>query len=448
MAIEEVKDIAEKARTSKIANNAIDIYKAGKFTDVPPCTFPEILKAFGDLLAFTDFDVVKIILAAVIANRLRGDPVWLFVVGPSASGKTEFINALDKLPGTYLLSLVSPSTFLSGKAGRQEASLLKRLPREFIFLQKDFTSILNLRSENKNEILSQLREIFDGKFVKETGEGNTKAWEGKAGFITGVTLEIENNIMLSTKFGDRFLYYRLPAIDEKAAMTKVSDVLFQADELRTQIQKAVCGYLQTIDYARTSFIYQPHFLTGLQNVMQFLIRARGSVTRDNYGNKEVIGVSLPEGPMRFYKEILQLGNGLMAMSGTELTEADYLLLTKTAFDAIPSIRMKILDELYSYSDLVTTRALAQRVLLPTATVRRILEDLEYHHLAQRMAEKKGNPDQWSMPEDIKKMMAYRYASSGLQAAKDLPPSDTEQNDAADLVNKPDGWMADVVPPPL
>jgi hypothetical protein len=40
--------------------------------------------------------VVEVLLAAVVANRLEGDPFWLFLVNPPSGVKTELINTLPR----------------------------------------------------------------------------------------------------------------------------------------------------------------------------------------------------------------------------------------------------------------------------------------------------------------------------------------------------------------
>ena len=422
------------SKNTNLPLNGIDIHKEGKLLDAPSCTLNDVINAFKKLLVFDDFSVIKIILATIIANRIKVDPVWLFLIGPSSSGKTEFINSLDKVPGTYMLSIVTP--FLSGlRAGKgKEASLLKRLPKEFIFLQKDFTSILNMRAENRYEILAQLREIFDGKFVKETGEGTSRSWEGKAGFITGVTPEIENTIMTSTKFGDRFLYYRLPPIDEIAAMQRVSEIFLSSDNLRKDIQTKVCGYINHIIIPDTLPTLDNTTIKNLQQILQFTVKARGGVSRDNYGSKEVLSISPPEGPTRFYKEILSVAQAFLIMNNGPVTTRDMALLSRLAFCSIPSIRLSLINELYKYNDHITTKELAKAIKLPTNATRRIAEELECHGIIAR-GDRKSNADHWFMSEDIKKQVAFQFdAIAGVQEKKIKPPVETEIPEPGGLDN--------------
>ena len=59
-------------------------------------------------------------------------------------------------------------TLASGKEvedGKPDPSLLARLHDGYVLL-KDFTSVLSMRHESRQVVLAQLREVYDGRFVK------------------------------------------------------------------------------------------------------------------------------------------------------------------------------------------------------------------------------------------------------------------------------------------
>jgi len=79
----------------------------------------DVHDAFGRWLEFPDlnsrsFEHLDLTLAVVVANRMDGDPVWLFLVAPPSGGKTEVINSLKDVPDVYPLSSLTPQTFASG----------------------------------------------------------------------------------------------------------------------------------------------------------------------------------------------------------------------------------------------------------------------------------------------------------------------------------------------
>ena len=68
--------------------------------------------------------------------------------------------------------------------GRLKAKLA-RLKDEILVL-KDFTTVLQRHREERQKILAQLREIYDGRFDKVWGTGRELHWRGRLGFLAGV----------------------------------------------------------------------------------------------------------------------------------------------------------------------------------------------------------------------------------------------------------------------
>src|SRR5206468_10944077 len=94
----------------------------GAMTAAPPlpdhdpraAALAPLTKAFQARLHLPDLGALHATLGAVAANRMRGDPVWLLLVGPPSSGKTELIGSLAKLPGVHWAALLTEAALLSG----------------------------------------------------------------------------------------------------------------------------------------------------------------------------------------------------------------------------------------------------------------------------------------------------------------------------------------------
>src|SRR4030095_14726 len=73
-------------------------------------------------------------LATVVGNLVGGDPLWLLVVNPASSGKTEFVQMCQRLDWCAWLAEITENTLLSGlqrddagvRRGGREHSLLHR----------------------------------------------------------------------------------------------------------------------------------------------------------------------------------------------------------------------------------------------------------------------------------------------------------------------------------
>ena len=191
--------------------------------------------------------VIKILLASVVANRLKGDPFWLFLVNPASGVKTELIRALNDVGDIYPLSNLTPQTFASGfEAKKNEPSLLLRLDRHILTL-KDFTTVLTMHRDKRGEILAQLREIYDGHYRKEFGNGKIVDWTGHLGLIAGVTQVIDTYSSVAQIMGERFICYRVKSEAGAAVAQRAVSNQGQEHEMRQALRGAVAGFLDTID---------------------------------------------------------------------------------------------------------------------------------------------------------------------------------------------------------
>src|SRR3954465_9557591 len=104
-----------------------------------------------------DLKAVEVAITVAASHYLsKSDPVWLFVVGPSSSGKTSIIiNALRDLDSAHILGDLTAKTFISNH-GNRACGILNQI-NSGLFLFKDFTTLLNKREDERAEIMAQLR---------------------------------------------------------------------------------------------------------------------------------------------------------------------------------------------------------------------------------------------------------------------------------------------------
>jgi FaeA-like protein len=358
-----------------------------------PWTLDDVKRVVRHYLLLPDRGlVVEILLAAVVANRMNGDPFWLFLVNPPSGVKTELIRSLNGIEDVYPLSNLTPQTFASGfESKKTEPSLLLRLDRHILTL-KDFTTVLAMHREKRGEILAQLREIYDGHYRKEFGNGKVVDWTGKIGLIAGVTQVIDAYSSVSQVLGERFLSYRVKSESGAAVAQRAVENQGKEQEMRQALRGAMAGFLGSIHVRDDVGLSHP-MRTKIAHLATFCATARSEVVRDWRG--EISYIPEPEGPARLAKQLAQFGRALALIRGNaEVSEVDYVVLYRLAEDTLPRHKLTTLAVLIDAEKTLKTSEVGCQTGYPTDTVRRYLQDLAAMKLVQRMPGGEGKADLW------------------------------------------------------
>lgn len=384
----------------------------------PEVTFNDVQAAYDDALLLEDRNYVRIMAATVIANQLEGPPVWLMFVAPPSGGKTAALLTLDELeflPGkkvTFFISDLTENTFASGfKTSGGDASLLSKVPYGGLLIFKDFTSILTKRHEARDAIMGQMREIFDRKFDKSTGNNMDTAWRGKLGALAGVTTAVHEYMSEMSVMGDRFVMYSplQPNRRELLEFMMATNLEGESQEKKLTRAKAVMHtYLRRcIKFVKGARLYMSEDdRNHLMDVADFATKVRSGVIVDERRG-HVKFVPEPEMPTRLIEQLLSIGKVLSLMhevdgKDPELTNGDMSMLYKVAFDSIPVKRRWALRELATYTQGATTAGLATKIGYETEVVKEWLAQLNALGICRRL--KGGGADTWLLNEEYRKIM--------------------------------------------
>jgi hypothetical protein len=397
---EGVKDVSDWLRAGGTKEKLLKLVaQAPEWRPAPTVSYEELRATFERWLYLPDDTPLRFILCAVIANRLPGDPFWAFLVAPSGSAKTELLNAITGLDFVKPLDMITTNTFLSGKQRKDpNASLLLRVPNGTIFVMRDFTSVLEMHTERRAEIFAQLRKIYDGHLTKYTGEGGESAelhWEGKVGLIAGVTPAIEGYRAFANTLGERFLYYYLPVSDRNEAAQRALSNRESLQAMRKELRQAVKGFLESLNIP--DHVELPQAMQAwIVHVADFVSVARTGVSRDHYSStRDILDLPDPEVPTRLAQQLGALACAHSVLCGRAcVTQDDLDLVAQTALACIPTRRRLIIKTLVEAQAAMETSAIAEKLNLPTATVRRDLEDLTALKLAKRTKAGSGQADLW------------------------------------------------------
>jgi hypothetical protein len=400
-------------------------------------TVDDLLGAYRQSWFLPDAGPVEVVLATVVANRMRGTAVWALLVGPPGSGKTEALRLLDRdglaprdphrrtLSDVHFASTFTEAGLLSASPSRDSQAsggLLVELGAHGLIVFKDLTTMLGKVGNRDHSSLDLLREVHDGSFVRRSGSrgGQTFVWRGKAGALGAVTEEIDRHHNLVAAMGPRFLYYRMPRLDadQRLAQGRAAlDAVGHEDQVRADLTRMTARLLDSLDIPA-----QPPTL-GVETRERLLLaadiaaQARSAVARDS-ATGQIEAVDDPEATSRMLAT-LDLIHGALVLLTRDKAEA-WRVTAKLTWDSIPKPRRLVLDALWDQPPTVLPRTglVADAIGLPTGPTRRALEDLAAHKLVTRHSQDHGD-HQWRLTQSCR----HRLDTIGYQPLRpDLAPA--------------------------
>jgi hypothetical protein len=355
-----------------------------------PATLLDVKEVFKKWLYFDEDDeVIDVYLAACIDRKLKGDPFWLFLISASGGTKTEIVRS-NRTELAYTLDSLSSHSLVSGKLKRDEEGnqipIMGILPEidGKVLIIKDFTLILKKRPEERDEIFSQLRCLYDGYIECAFGTMDKPvSIKAKIGLIAAVTPAIDQYSNLYVQLGERFLKIRHNPDKEKAT-AKAMENLGQETEMREELELIIQRFLlpfttpqpdskepivKPVSKEQLSEIQKMAMATAVLRTPVSMRIWRGEVS-------DIIPVSV-EYPTRLSKQLLKAAYALSIVRGkTEVTTAEIDTVRRLARDTGYPNRIKIIQAMeltYEYK----TREVSERTKIPLSTCWRELKELEY-----------------------------------------------------------------------
>jgi len=336
----------------------------------------KVYNLFKKWLHLPDTTVLDVIFGTVIANRLPGDPLWLFLVAPPGGTKTEILMTLSDAPKIYTTSSLTPHALVSGASSvAGDPSLIPKL-KDKVLVIKDFTTILNMNQTHRDEIFGILRDAYDGKTEKVFGNNVVRSYDSKFGIIAAVTPIIEQYTEEHASLGERFLRYYMPIVKNphdiiRRAMSNVT----QEDKMRKELKEISTKVLST--HFDVIPEIPPEIAEKIMYLAQWTSLMRGTITRDKY-TKEVTHRPFTEVGTRLAKQFCKLVIGIAMFHRAKKVQLEYYeIIRDVALATVPSKLEDItrrmfkqgLDRVYNLEYLIN------KVGLPSMTIRRAMENL-------------------------------------------------------------------------
>lgn len=373
--------------------------------------FKKIIKRW---LYIEDDEVLDIVLAGIISEKIDGDPLWLFLIAPSGGSKTELLRSFN---GDYAfhLSDMTSKTLISGLMvgeGKKRTKVKDLLPMldGKVLIFKDFTTILEKGREERNEIIAQFREAYDGSFAKKVGTVDyTIRYNSRFGLVAGVTPVIDRHWKVMQQLGERFLKVRWREDGDK--VTKRARENGGSEKImRKELIENSNKFISNLNLKDIPQFDDEKFGDFVSLIAKFIAYGRTPISIQE-GSSDFYHdyIPTPEMPTRLVKQLLKLAKCLAVIRNKpDVTQEEIKTLIRVARDTIPPDREAILEAIHTFENETLygcPRARLCRILkLPETSIRRIIEQLRILDLVEEKTV--SDSDRFSQP------MLY-YKLSGL-----------------------------------
>jgi hypothetical protein len=372
-----------------------------------PGPITQTMAVFRKWLLLKDATPIYALLGAVAANYLPGDPVWLGIIAPPSSAKTEILNSISRLPNIHAVATVTEGGLLSGVPKKEHSQgskggLLREIGEFGIIACKDFGSVISMPNETRARVLAALRELYDGAWTRHLGTdgGRTLHWEGKLGFVFAVTGAIDSHHGIIGSLGDRWLMSRLEPVKKGQLAVALQHDGPTAKKMRDELAAAVTQLFAGRNSNPPQLSESDPEFRDIDNAVSLMVRLRGVVERDRH-TREIEMVPGTEGTARPGLALVRIFAGLQSLGVDRPTALK--VVQRVALDSVPPIRRRAYDMVCKYDPAVNkqrkdgaadTGDIAVELGLPTNTTRRALEDLTAHGLIRRHDRGEGLSHLW------------------------------------------------------
>lgn len=367
-------------------------FKAGKWKELRD----HLEKWFYGL----DYQALEAILSIGHAHTMLGEeqkPTWIFVPGRPGSGKTEVVSKAIRagFGNVQIADTLTDKTLLSGYQPRdshgrpkqpkkgaaadknKSYSMLSRMGRNPILVFPDFTTLLGQNPQQVEAIAAQLRRIWDGEYVRDTGANDDQlGWLGTLTVIALCTNEIERKWSHMTGVGERFMFVRWTSgdgsvkSDHDVSTASVKNARY-AKEINSKTAQLVKQF---------TAVSHPHpKLPNIEDTdliawAQVAAWSRVFVER-NW--KEITDVHDQELPTRIAMGLSRIAEAHASLFYHETVEdSDLVIARRMAMDTIPDARRRVIDAMPDPPAEVTSSDLVKLTKLYPFVVNKTLDDLE------------------------------------------------------------------------
>lgn len=232
-------------------------------------------------------DAMKISLAVAYSIRMGGDPIWLYLIGVPGAGKSLILESMLGSHWCVYRTSVTCKSFLSGFRGDgDDNGLLNVIPGRCLVV-KDYSNVISLPQAAQDELVSMLRDAFDGKVIRNYGNHVHREYpppdsdrpDCRFSFVAGVTKEI--HVHATSGLGERFLKFDIPHAgrDDIAAIRAALDDKWDSHKQALFRAASISAFLsREVDVTKPPTLPK-WYMTRLEALIQIVGLARTKVSR-------------------------------------------------------------------------------------------------------------------------------------------------------------------------
>ncbi len=357
--------------------------------------FEKVYKLIDEQYVGMDHQLFRLAWAAV-HGHLLGFKSWLLLVAPPSTGNTEgVLESISCLQEVKIIDGLTENTLISGMYKAKTPGVLEKAPfggketkdgdktiysgGDGILVFKDFSTVLSMKRDNRGELFSQLRRIYDGQLADNWGTGESKLWSGRVSVIAASTPAIDNFPTFEQELGARFLRIRGARVGRESACKAI-------ENLGTESKfHAKLHHLMEPIFAkalRGNISIKEKQINQLSGLAELVAVGRGVVV---IKDDEVVRTPDPEGPGRVAKELATLAKALAALEGRRVvTEKDVIDVCRVALDTLPQNRCKLL----------LAAVAPENISLSSTDIPRRARERAYDQLRTEVAQQRKSIEAW------------------------------------------------------
>lgn len=348
-----------------------------------------VIKEYRKWLELPRIQPIDVMYGSVFANRLSGDPLWLFLVGPPGCGKTEQLMTLNEAPLIMTTTSLTSASLISGANffGGGDPSLIPKLNGKALVI-KDFTTILKMHYQQRDEIFGILRDAYDGRVEKWFGTGTHRIYESCFGIIAGVTPAIEEYSAMFAVLGERFIKYRFPPVTDEVECRIIRRALLniaQEPELRAELMEVSAETLnRPVDPAEPPKL-EEDAIQQIIGLARWVSRLRAVVSREKYTGQVIYRPSHEMGT-RLAKQLAKLAMGIALFHHRDnVSRKDMYAVVRVARDSAPDIAEEIVKQMFirGRHRFTPTKEIAGWTFMTNQTTLKVLQDLNLLRIVDR-----------------------------------------------------------------